>query len=120
MIAGADGVNVLLIQLGGERPMLLLASFHRNKKRMTATPKQLLDVLSSCRDKPRFPSQVEVSEFNLFDPRHQQDKHNLFQELVGKGLLQIVRDERGRRTPLATVARRPGWPKSNACPSIRT
>lgn len=74
-----------------------LASFSRNKIMAAATPKQLLDILEGCR-KPRFPSQLEVSEFNLFDPRHQQDKHNLFQELVGKGLLMIVRDEK-RRTP---------------------
>ena len=66
---------------------------------MTATPKQILDVLLSCKEKPKFPSQVEVSEHNLFDPIHQQKKQQLFEELHSRGLLQHVRDPKGRRTP---------------------
>lgn len=63
------------------------------------SPKQILDVLKACSgDKPKFPSQIEVSEMNLFSPIDQQQKQSLFTELHTRGLLQIVRDP-SKRTP---------------------
>jgi hypothetical protein len=63
-------------------------------------PQQIHDLLAACRTKPRFPSQVQVSELDSFNAHHQAGKQQLFEKLHSKGLLSFVPGQNGRRTGL--------------------